>query len=311
MNPLRSIFIAIVASALIAAATRADNAVTASLSTNTVHVGDRVTLSIRAGHAEGERVYLDDLTREPFIVAWTSDSRTAPPESGSTTTDLTIEFSSFLVGQHRVTTNHLVLVKADGSSTSLALPELLLNVESILTNPPPALAELKAPLALPGYRWLRIAGMLALVAAAAALCALLLRRWLKRPARIAPVRSLPPHDIALAALDALLKRGFIESGDAEAFYVELSAIVRIYLEERFDLQAPEQTTEEFIRTSSHSQALSPEHRVLTQAFLEQSDLVKFARFTPSADDMRAAWDAAARLVRETIPAPTPKGGTAP
>ena len=74
------------------------------------------------------------------------------------------------------------------------------------------------------------------------------------------------------------------------------------------LHAPEQTTEEFIRTSSQSNALSAEHRALTQQFLEQSDLVKFARFEPGAGDMTAAWDAAARLVRETVPAPATPGG---
>ena len=50
-----------------------------------------------------------------------------------------------------------------------------------------------------------------------------------------------------------------------------------------------------------SRKLSDAHRDLVAGFLEQSDLVKFARHAPGPADMRNALDSAERLVHETMP----------
>jgi hypothetical protein len=105
----------------------------------------------------------------------------------------------------------------------------------------------------------------------------------------------------LAALQILLAKKWIEQENIEPFYIELSTIARSYIEARFNLRAPELTTEEFIRETASSHHLSLDHQQLTGAFLEQCDLVKFAKHRPAQSDMRAAYSAAERLVRETIP----------
>lgn len=279
--------------------------VSTQLSTNVINVGDRVNLTLIATHAENQRLVVPSLQREPFIVVW--DTRTEPdePRDGNITTTAHITFSSFVIGEHRIATNALILLGPENDEQAIPFPELTVRVDSLLTNPPPSLADIKPAVHLPGYRWLRILWMLLAITAVAIALALLIRYWLRRKQNPPPAKIIPPHEIALTALDALRSRGYIERGEVEPFYVELSAIIRIYLEDRFHLHAPEQTTEEFIRTSSQSQVLTLEHRQLTQEFLEQSDLVKFARFQPSADDMARAWDAGAKLVRETMEAPPP------
>jgi len=280
----------------------------AVLSTNTLHVGDRLELIITATHDANERWVIPSIRRDPFIVVWDSQSSQQNTSDGRKVTTTRIAFSSFVIGEHRVSTNPVIRMNADGTEEAIEFPLLVFNVVSVLTNPPPALAEIKPPVSLPGQQWLRILWILLAVVVLAILAASLIRWWLKRPCTAIPTQSIPPHEIALAALNALRQRGLIEKGDAEPFYIELSDIVRLYLEQRFDLHAPEQTTEEFIRSSSQSSQLSSDHRVLTQSFLEQSDLVKFARFEPSPTDMQSAWDAADRLVRETIPAPASTTG---
>ena len=103
------------------------------------------------------------------------------------------------------------------------------------------------------------------------------------------------------ALRDLLAKGWIETENSEPFYIELSSIIRRYLEGRFGLRAPERTTEEFIREAVTSRLLSSDHQMLTSEFLEQCDLVKFARHRPKRADMQNGYNAAERLVRETIP----------
>ncbi|HOW97476.1 MAG TPA: hypothetical protein PK634_06770, partial [Kiritimatiellia bacterium] len=116
--------------------------------------------------------------------------------------------------------------------------------------------------------------------------------------------------IALRALQRLKERGLIEKAEIEPFYVELTGIARRYLESRFGLRAPERTTEEFIREASVSGLLSAAHQALVRDFLEQSDLVKFARFAPGIPEMNAAFASAEKLVVETRPAPATQGGPA-
>src|SRR5207253_620970 len=85
-----------------------------------------------------------------------------------------------------------------------------------------------------------------------------------------------------------------EEGKFEEYYVQLSAIVRRYLEDGFHVRAPEMTTEEFLAAATSDGRLIATHRRLLGEFLSQADLVKFARHLPTLKDSEAAYDAARR-----------------
>ncbi len=105
-----------------------------------------------------------------------------------------------------------------------------------------------------------------------------LRAWLALRAR---ARRRSASDVARTAFEALLARGLPGPEEVDAFYVELSSIVRRYVEDRFGLRSPELTTEEFLDVMTSAPDLTGEHRGLLQAFLIQADLVKFAHQTPA------------------------------
>jgi len=118
----------------------------------------------------------------------------------------------------------------------------------------------------------------------------------RRPAiTTAAAPLLSPHENAVRALRQLRE----ENPPVEEFYTRLSAIVRRYLEGQLGLRAPEQTTEEFLYEASRDHAFSPDHRELLAAFLNESDLVKFARFRPGEADKQRAFGAAEKFVTET------------
>jgi len=113
------------------------------------------------------------------------------------------------------------------------------------------------------------------------------------------LRRLSAYQRARAKLDAL-SAGRRPGPDAvERFYVQLSAIVRDYLEDRFGLRAPELTTEEFLAEAGRSADLSQGHQALLNDFLRRADMVKFARLIPEADELDAAVKAASRFLEET------------
>ena len=65
-------------------------------------------------------------------------------------------------------------------------------------------------------------------------------------------RRRSAYDIANSRLSKLRAKPKPEGEDISAFFVELSDIVRHYLEDRFNLHAPELTTEEFLEVASQS-----------------------------------------------------------
>jgi hypothetical protein len=180
--------------------------------------------------------------------------------------------------------------------------EVLVGVTSLLTQEKDAtdIRDIKPPEEVP-FDW-RPYGLGAAAVLAVGLLGAGLFYVLNRPRRRRLLPPPPPHEVALTALNKLHTRHLIEEGKSEEYYVQLSAIVRRYLEDRFRLRAPEMTSEEFLTTVAGDGRLAPPHRRLLADFLSQADLVKFARHLPTPQDSEGAYTAARRFVEETQPA---------
>ncbi|MCM8797824.1 MAG: hypothetical protein NC923_08170, partial [Candidatus Omnitrophica bacterium] len=109
----------------------------------------------------------------------------------------------------------------------------------------------------------------------------------------------PAHIIAYEALAALEKNDYIHKGQIKAYYTELSDIVRHYLENRFNIRAPEMTTEEFLIKVKEDSNLSLEHKGLLRDFLVTCDLVKFAKYQPAETEASLAFNSAKKLIDQT------------
>ncbi len=157
-----------------------------------------------------------------------------------------------------------------------------------------ALAELEGPWLERNWPWL-VAGLVALIVTAAGVVV-----WLRRAEERARVTAF---DRATTRLDRLERRG-LPGGDAvDAWYVELSDIVRRYIEERFALRAPELTTEEFLVEAGRSAELTAAHGELLSEFLATCDRVKFARYSPGDEESRSALEVARRFLEDSASTP--------
>ena len=112
---------------------------------------------------------------------------------------------------------------------------------------------------------------------------------------------LPPHIAALRALGRLRSAPRETPQEVEGFYVDVSQILRTYLEGRFGLQAPERTTEEFLPEVERSGLLNVTQRAHLRQFLEQCDLVKFAAVRPNAEVHEGTFSFAEDFVESTRP----------
>lgn len=156
------------------------------------------------------------------------------------------------------------------------------------------LRDIKPPVDIPDWSWMWwVLGAVLLAVAAG--------WWLRRRCRpeavieVAPEELIPPHVRAKARLEAALSL----IGEPKPFCTAVSDALRIYLEEQFDLHAPERTTEEFLDEVQVSPRLGESQKTLLGDFLIRCDLVKFARHEPAEPELRELHQAAVRLVIET------------
>jgi hypothetical protein len=143
---------------------------------------------------------------------------------------------------------------------------------------------------------LMIAGGVVLVLLGLALIYWMLKRPRKeKPASLEPKRS--PLDIALERLYQL-KSGK-SSLQPEPFTVEVSDIVRDYLEEALEVPAREQTSEEFLNTLSTREGMPGVLHKQMPEFLASCDMVKFARQSLDTEQQDSLLETARCVVEST------------
>ena len=180
---------------------------------------------------------------------------------------------------------------------------------AVTFTPPPAREpvtgdyEVNPSRDLPPFSWklaawcLAALALLALVVCAIAWIARLVARRVKE-ARMSPIQR------AYVELDRLLRKGLPGRGLYKDFYVELTMVVRRYVQRRYGIKAPNLTTEEFLRELAASNSQSAEQARNLTEFLESADLVKFAGVEATPQMADAATDKARGYLRtdSTIPA---------
>ena len=130
-----------------------------------------------------------------------------------------------------------------------------------------------------------------------------------RMARLRRLLKMSPRQRALLEYDGLMRRDLPGRGRFKDFHVELTMVVRRYLERRYGIRAPSQTTEEFLSAAKESDALPQATVGRLGEFLEASDLIKFAGAQTSVPaSVAAAERAHAYLLAETEPPSSARRG---
>jgi len=104
--------------------------------------------------------------------------------------------------------------------------------------------------------------------------------------------KIPPYELALKRLNQLDEKQLWQNNKIKAFYVELTEIVRTYIERELKIPALESTSDELIETItdfniSSSLNIPKETLERLQNLLHESDLVKFAKSKPLANEIES------------------------
>ena len=173
---------------------------------------------------------------------------------------------------------------------------LIVEVSSVLDEDVPFLADLKpaaAPIELPiSYATNRVWAGLAIVALVVSGIVVGLIRRVRNDGK----RKLTPQELAQLELGRIVDKKLAES-NVKAFYVELTGVVRRYIERSTGVNAPDLTTEEFLRQIVDDALFADQDQMRLRGFLEAADLVKFAAFEPDASDINSSIERAKNFIQ--------------
>ena len=101
----------------------------------------------------------------------------------------------------------------------------------------------------------------------------------------------------LSELDA---KQLWQKNQSKQYYIELTDIIRKYIEDRFNTPAMELTTEEILDKARMVRDMQPFYDMLTEV-LHMADLAKFAKFEPLPQEHMDAMEKARHFVNTSRP----------
>jgi hypothetical protein len=163
--------------------------------------------------------------------------------------------------------------------------------------------DVKAPIRIP-LDWKIIALWILGILIILGLIYYFYRKYQERKKQLPVKRTIPkiPHYVtALNALRELEKEKLWQNGHIKEYHSKVTEIIRRYFEERFYLPALELTTKEAMDHLSRKKE-AQKILVTTEEFLNNADLVKFAKYKPMSSVNEEMMKQAYNIVESTIPA---------
>ena len=278
--------------------------VRAAVDLDVISLGDRVTLTLEVEHAQGQFVVWPALsdTLGSFEVLGTSAGLTVVVEGRHTSTKHYV-LTTFELGELEIPAIELAVADSgDSVPQLLSTDPVPIIVESIGLDESGDIRTVKAPLEIP-RNWLLLIPWVLAVCVLVALGYWLYRRYRARDKvtggrRESTEPARPPHEVAYEALDRLEARRLLERGEIKRYFIEVSEIIRSYLEGRYPIDALEMTSHEVLRELKKV-GLELEVFDLFPPFFSRSDLVKFAKHRPEPEISKAMISMARLLIDET------------
>lgn len=187
-------------------------------------------------------------------------------------------------------------------SDTLSTEALLIGVRTIAVDTTKEIKEIKSLMSVP-YPWREklpfLLGGLLVIAALVYLGYRLSNK--KRGIIIAPPKpKIPAHIRAIEALKNIEAQKLWQNGFTKKYYIEVSDTIRGYIEERYDIRAMEQTSDETIKLLGNN-LIEETQKERLRYLLQLADMVKFAKSEPIAPENEQVMAYAFDFIHSSVP----------
>lgn len=277
---------------LLSAQAHAQIEVHAVLDSNKIRIGEQTRLDIYLSYDAAAQKNIniqwpqieDTLKKEIEVLNITKIDTTIPDKARPNFIQQHIQLTitSFDSGFYAIPPFEFIL---DNDTAKPLLTEaLLLEVWSVPTDTSAAkIKDIKAPFNEPfDWKWYLPYVYIGLAILAVILIIILIVRRIKKnkPEEIIPEKpKTPAHITAFASLEKIKEEAIWKENKIKEYYSEITDTVRLYIEERFNINALELTSDEIIHVFK-SQVVDSESKSKLYQILTLSDFVKFAKQIP-------------------------------
>ncbi len=278
------LLILLVISTKVATAQERDAAAGAKLSVRQIMVGDQARLFLEAQHNPAKSKLLWAAVPDTFnSLEVVERGKIDTTKQGELTTyRQRIVLTGFDSGLFKVPAFAFAVVPRNGDSTYAVYSDSFdLQVNTVAVDTSQAFKPIKSIIYVKrtwrDYIWYIVGGAALLIIAVVVTVLLLRRKKPEAPKPTGPVESLQDH--ALRMLRELEAKQLWEKKQVKEYYVELTDIVRNYMEQRYNIQVLEATTDEILNTAQMHPELYLHYPPLA-VILQTADLAKFAKAQP-------------------------------
>lgn len=286
---------------------------TAKLDSSSILIGDYLNVHLEVAVPKGNSFTFPKINDQFFTsrnssIEWIENSKIDTIRSGDL--DLfrqTVTFTAFDSGRFVFPSIPIL------SKDSLLLTQtdsLYFSVTTIPVDTTAAYKDIKGNVRVPfsfHEFWLymkKYGFLILLITILVGLCTYLVVKYLKKkkkkskPIEKRVVPKEKAHIIALKALEHLRKKKLWEQGKVKDYYSELTDIIRIYLENRWEVYAMEMVSSEIL-DAIKTLELSQKEVDHLQKLFQIADLVKFAKWDPLPTDHDIAFKSAHDFIEKT------------
>jgi hypothetical protein len=286
-----------------------DARISNDVDTTLVTVGARISMTVMVEHAVGARVmWPDSLDLTPFelIEAQAIPSTT---EGGRARSSAILTMAAFELGELEIPSFDVQVLGPGEAAETLSTDRFGIEVVSVGADESGDIRGIRGPLGIPVGVVTVSLWLLLLLFVLAAVYGLYRRS--QRSGEGDTQESGPPprpaHEVALEAIAGIEASPMLERGQVKEYHIDVSEVLRTYVEARFRVPSLEMTTREVVRGL---RAVGAEGQFIDgfRRFLDQCDMVKFAKVRPTIEASREVLTLGRDLVTGSVPAPAVEEG---
>jgi hypothetical protein len=249
-------------------------------------IGDVFTYTVNISHDEDVQIISPSLAQNLGMFE-IRDYKVSPPveQDGKIVEQTQYMLSTFDTGEYEIPPLEIgYTIGLDTVINVIKTKPMVVNVASLNPDEAGDIRDIKPPLE-PPKSFTRLIILVIIVVLAIGISVFLYYYFKRRKEgkALLPRRQKPPrpaHEIALEDLQKLLESDLLSTGRVKQYYIELSEIIRIYIENRFYIVSLEMTTDQLLG-EMEKENLTPDYIETVKEFLINCDLVKFAKYIPT------------------------------
>jgi len=193
-------------------------------------------------------------------------------------------------------------IQGDKNPHSVTTNPVKFTVRTIAVDTSKGIKDIKEPVEIP-FDWTFILIIILILLVAAIITYYIWQYYKKKNLNVeekVETVILPHYAIALNSLKELEEKKLWQNGMIKEYHSEITEIIRLYFEKRFNLPALELTTTEALYQLKNIGAARNIVEI-TENFLSNADMVKFAKFQPFYSINEEMMKQAVEIVQRTIP----------